>query len=215
MAVSKKNAAKVNSENMVKLEQDAQKEIQAQVASDTLEQTLERLAALDKVYNAEKQDMLSVFIEKAANVLANEKNVQRLNVCYAKLCKLNDKKLARAFVNAFTVLSSEWARQGKKLVALLDTNTVKFSTDGKLKLMQCTDVAKFAESWIYHRQAIKFNQTNVLSYVSGVKIEKASSDNDLDATKKAIAALYKKGNLESRKFLADFMREKGIEIPTF
>lgn len=202
MATKKQNVAMVEKGNV-------------ELESTTMENVLDRLAELDASAHAEKQGLLSLFIEKAANVLANEKKVSRLNTCYGKLCKLNDKKLARSFVNAFTVLSSDWSRQGKKLVSVFDTNCVKFATDGKLKLMQCVDVDKFIEHWNYHRQAIKFNQTTVLAYVSGVSIEKATQENTLDATKKAIVALYKKGNVESKKLLADFMREKGIDIPTF
>lgn len=205
MATKKQNVAAVNNGSNSTVERD----------ENSLEFIFEALEKVDSNAHAEKQGLLSLFIEKAANVLANEKTVARLNTCYGKLCKLNDKKLARAFINAFTVLSSDWTRQGKKIVSVLDTNCVKFTTDGKLKLMQCSDVDKFIEHWNYHRQAIKFNQTTALAYVSGVAIEKATQENTLDATKKAIVALYKKGNVESKKLLADFMREKGIDIPTF
>lgn len=185
------------------------------VENETLENVLERLVQADKQAHNETQGILSLFIEKAANVLANEKSVARLNTCYAKLYKLNNKKLARQFVNAFTVLSSKWARSGKKLATVPDTASVQFTKDNKLHLMTCNDANAFATSWAYHKQAIEFNQTNLINYVSSVKVEKVTQDKGIDDIKKAISTLYKGASVDGKKFLADFMREKGIDIPTF
>lgn len=181
----------------------------------TIEQLLEKLQQCDENAHNEKQALLSLFIEKAANVLINEKKVDRLNKCLAKLYKLHDKKLAKQYENAFIVISSEWQKDSKgKLSAMLDTNCIKFVVNGKVKTMSCTDVDTFKEKWNAHKTARDIMQTSLLAYIKNVKVEKAQNLKGIEDMKKAISSLYKTCDLQAKKMLADFMREKGIDIPT-
>lgn len=199
MATSK-NVAKVNSVNNEQV---------------TMETILEKLATLDEKAHAEKQELLGLFIEKAANVLENEKKTSRLNTCYARLCKMHDKKLAKQFVSAFTVLSSEWQKDSKgKLYVTANGGAVRFTKDNNVPLMSCNDIDAFCQMWAYHRQAMQFMHTNLLPYVSSVKVEKQAQSKGVDAIKKAIATMYKGADLDGKKFLSDIMRQYGIDIPT-
>lgn len=181
----------------------------------TMETILEQLATLDETAHKEKQNLLGLFIEKAANVLENEKSTARLNTCYARLYKLHDKKLARQFVNAFTVLSSDWQKDSKgKLFVTANGGNVRFTNDNKLPLMACDNIDAFCKMWAYHKQAMQFLQTGLLAYVASVKIEKQTQGKGVDDIKKAIATLYKGADIDGKKYLADIMRQYGIDIPT-
>lgn len=194
-----KNVAKANSVNNEQV---------------TMETILEKLATLDEKAHAEKQELLGLFIEKAGNVLENEKKTSRLNTCYAKLSKLHDKKLVKQFVHAFNVLSSEWNKDSKgKLYVTENSGAVQFTKDNDIPLMTCNDIDAFCAKWAFHKQAVKFMQTSLLAYTSSVKVEKQAQLKSVDAVKKGIATLYKGADMAGKKFLSDIMRQYGIDIP--